>query len=284
MRVRTVGRFMVVTAAVALLASIGGGIAGLILISELDATLGRSLDLTVDALAAVDDSLEVAADTLALVDDGLSNTQEASTEVVGALRSGAELLQSTADLTEDELAPGITAVEQSLPNIVTVASAVDSALSGLSQLPLGISYDPSEGLDDSLRDLQTSLAGTGEELGDQSQLIRDASAELVDVADGTETIADDLVRLDSGIGDARALVDEYAQTADSTGALIAETRSELDARSAAAAVMVILLALAVGLGQLAPLYIGRQLLRHGGEVEALLRTARDVPPDEEAEG
>lgn len=278
MRVRTVGRFMVVTAVVALLGSVGGGIAGLILINELDATFGRSLDLTVEAVAAVDDSLEVAAETLALVDEGLTNTQDASTEVVDALRSGADLLRSTADLTEEELAPSITAVERSLPNIVTVASAVDSALSGLSQLPLGISYDPSEGLDESLRDLQTSLAGTGQQLGDQSQLIREASNELVDVADGTETIAGDLIRLDSGIADARSLVDEYAQTADSTGALIADTRSQLDARSTAATVMVVLLALAVGLGQLAPLYIGRQLVRHADEVEAVLGTAAGRSP------
>lgn len=276
MRVRTVGRFMVVTAVTALVASVGGGIAGLVLINELDATLGRSLDLTVDALAAVDDSLAVAAETLALVDDGLTNTQQASTEVVDALRSGADLLQSTAELTENELAPGITAVEASLPNIVTVASAVDGALSGLSQLPLGISYDPSEGLDDSLRNLQNSLAGTGEELSDQSQLIRDAGAELVDVADGTEVIADDLIRLDSGIADARGLVDEYAQTAASTRQLIEGTRSDLDARSAAAAVMVVLLALAVGLGQVAPLYIGRQLMRHADTIETAIGTAQNA--------
>lgn len=275
MKVRTVGRFMVVTAVTALVASIGGGIAGLVLINELDATLGRSLDLTVDALAAVDDSLAVAADTLALVDDGLTNTQQASTEVVDALRSGADLLESTADLTEEELAPGITAVEGSLPNIVTVASAVDTALSGLSQLPLGISYDPSEGLDDSLRDLQNSLAGTGEELSDQSQLIRDAGAELVDVADGAAVIADDLVRLDSGIADARALVDEYAETADSTGRLIEQTRSDLDARSAAAAVMVVLLALAVGVGQVAPFTIGRQLMRHADAIQGVIAGAED---------
>lgn len=279
MKVRTLGRFMVVTALVALVASVGGGVAGVILVDELDDTLGRSLDLTVDALAAVDDSLAVAADTLALVDDGLSDTQQASEDVVTALRTGADLLEATADLTEDELAPGITAVEESLPNVVTVASAVDAALSGLSRLPLGIAYDPAEGLDDSLRQLETSLAGTGAELAGQSQLIREAAAELTDVAAGTEAIATDLVQLDGGIADARVLVDDYAVTADETRTLLTATRADLDVRAAVAVGMVGLLALAVALAQLPTLYIGRQLLRNADRIQGMADAVAAPHPD-----
>lgn len=281
MRAQTLGRLMVAAAIIALVGSVVGGIAGLVLVRELNASLGRSLDLTVEALTAVDDSLGVAADTLVLVDDGLANTQETSEEVVTALRTGADLLSSTADLTENELAPSISAVEDTLPNLVTVAAAADTALSALARLPIGITYDPEQGLDESLVDIQTSLAGTGDQLVDQSSLIRDASDQLGTVATGAGVIADDLAELDQGVADARVLVEDYATTAGRTRELIEATRNDLTARSTVAAAMVVLLALAVAVGQLAPLWLGRQLLRHADRVNAflgLMSADQDSPP------
>jgi hypothetical protein len=257
----------------AIVASIAGGIAGIVLVRELEASLGRSLDITVDALAAVDDSLTVAADTLALVDDALVDTERASRQTVTALGTGADLLRSTADLTEDELAPSIGAVERSLPNVVAVAGAADSALSALSRLPIGISYDPRQGLDDSLRELQTSLSGTSEELVQQSTLVREAGDQLDVVGAGAAAIADDLARLDSAVTEARALMDDYSATADDTRRLIAATRDDLDERSTVAIVMVAAMALAVTCGQLAPLWIGRQIIRHAERLDALFDRA-----------
>jgi hypothetical protein len=280
MNARTLGRYMMASAIVALVASVLGGIAGLVLVRELGQSLGTSLGLTVDALTAVDDSLEVAADTLALVDDGLVNTQDTSQEVVTALSTGADLLTSTADLTSDELAPSITAVEEALPGLVSVASAVDTALSAISRLPIGISYDPDAGLDDSLRAIEINLSGTGAELVEQSTLIRDAGRQLDAVSRGTALIADDLNELDAGIASARTLVADYAVTADQTRILIEDTRGQLATRSTVASVMVVLLALAVALGQLAPLWIGRKLVRNATRVDALLNPPDppDVPP------
>ena len=278
MNAQTLGRFTVGIAIIGLAASVLGGVAGLLLIREFNASLGRSLDLTVEALTAVDDSLGVAADTLVLVDEGLANTQETSGEVVAALGTGAELLDSTADLTEDELAPSITAVERSLPNLVTVASAVDTALSALSRLPVGVSYDPEESLGESLRDIESNLAGTGAQLVEQSSLIRDASGQLETVATGAAVIADDLTALDAGIADARTLVSDYAATASRTRVLIEDTRDDLATRSAIAAALVVLLALAVGAGQIPLLWAGRQLVRHADRIDEILRAPAESDP------
>lgn len=270
MQSRTLGRFMMVMSIVAIVASIAGGVAGIVLVQELRGSLGRSLDITVDALAAIDDSLTVAADTLALVDDALVDTERTSGEVVAALGTGADLLRSTADLTEEELAPSIGAVERSLPNVVAVASAADSALSALSRLPIGISYDPAQGLDDSLRELETSLSGTSEELAQQSALVREAGDQLDVVSDGAAQIADDLAQLDAGITEAQALIADYSSTADDTRRLIQSTRGDLAERSTVATVMVAAIALAVAVGQLAPFWIGRQILRHADQLDRLL--------------
>lgn len=263
------GRLMIVVALFAMAASIGGGVAGLFLIREFDTSLGRTLDVTARGLHALDDSLVVAADTLALVDDGLGDVQQTSDEVVRALGDGAELLATTADVAENELAPSLGAVERSLPDLIGVAGAVDSALSTLSRLPIGVDYDPEQPLDESLRDIHASLAGTSDELTRLAVLVRDAGAQLDTVGSGAEGIAADLASLDTGLRDARALLSDYAATAEDAGQLLEATQADLEFRATVASTMVVALAAALALGQLAPLWFGREIVRHHEAVDRL---------------
>ena len=269
MQAESLGRFMMITACVAIAASIAGGIAGVVLVRELDATLGRSLDLTSDALVAVDDSLGVAADTLALLDDGIADTRVAGEEVVDALGSGAELLRETADVTTNDLAPGVTAVEEALPGLVSVAEAVDGTLAALARLPVGISYESENGLDEGLREIQQSLSGTGAELDELAGLVRDAGAQLDAVETGAQVIVDDLAQLDDGVSSARGLIDDYTATTDETRRLITETRDELSVRVGIATAMIVAIALAVAVSQVAPLWLGWQISRNSERLDAL---------------
>jgi hypothetical protein len=262
LRSEALGRFMIITACIAIAASVAGGVAGVVLVRELDATLGQSLELTSDALTAVDDSLQVAADTLALVDDGVSNTRIAGADVVEALDTGAGLLRETADVTENDLAPGVTAVEDALPGLVAVAETVDGTLAALSRLPVGVDYDPENGLDDALRGIQLNLAGTGAELQELAGLVREAGVELDTVQTGAQAVVEDLGELDDGVSSARALIDDYTATADETRRLITRTRDELSVRISVATIMIIAIAVAVAVGQVALLWLGWQIVRH----------------------
>ena len=279
MRSRTVGRLVVGAAVAGLVASVLGAISGVLLVQSVDDSFGRSIDVTADALATVEDSIAVAAETLDLVHGGLDDTQRAGEEVVTALGTGGELLRSTADLTETELAPSLSAVEQAMPDLVSVASGIDTALSALSRLPVGIPYDPEEGLDDALRDIQTSLEGTGEELRSQAALIRSAGDQLDEVASGGEAIVARVAEVESGISEARALLDGYAANAEEARSIVDDTRDEVTTRTAVATTLVVALAAAVALGQIGPLWLGTQLVRHAERVDAALGHAGEPPAE-----
>lgn len=273
---RAIGRLVVGAAVAGIVASVLGAITGVLLVQSVDDSVGRSLDVTADTLVTIEESLGVAAETLALVHEGLGDTEQTGAEVVAALGTGAELLRSTADLTETEIAPSLSAVEGAMPDLVSVASGIDAALSALSRLPVGITYDPDQGLDDALRDIQSSLAGTGEQLRSQAALVRRAGEELDEVAAGGEDIVERVGELEGGIGRARALLDGYTANAEEARQVVDDARDEVDTRTAVGTTLVVALALAVALGQVGPLWLGTQLVRHADRVDAALGRVSDL--------
>ena len=281
MTARKLGRLLIVTATLGIVASIGGAIAGLFLIHEFNNSLGRTLDLTAQGLTAVDDSLAVAADAMALVDDGMRNVADTSEEVVAALDDGAQLLDATADVASDELAPSLTAVEGSLPQMVAAAGVVDTALSTLARLPIGVQYDPDEPLDESLREVQTSLAGTGEELVQLSALVRDTSGQLEVIRDGAEGIAGDLAALEAGVADAQVLIADYAATTEEASDLLQTTRDDLTLRTTVASALVVALAASVALGQVALLWVGRRVVHFHETIDRILGVEPQPSPSED---
>jgi hypothetical protein len=279
------GRLLIALGVVGLLSSIATIVVGRSLVGEADLALQRSLALTAETLDALQASIAVAEDTVVLVESGLEQAEVTTQALVGTVEEGAEVLQGTADLTEDRIAGSLEAVDDALPSLIQVAAVIDRTLSALSSVPFGPAYSPDEPFDESIREIQRSLAGIPEDLRDQAVLIRAAGDNLSEVAVGTDAIADDLRAIRTGMVGAVDILGSYTDTATGATELIADTREGLASQVRLVRWLITLLGLTIAAGMMVPLAIGWSLLRPAGvrpllrDDSAAARHAPVIPPD-----
>jgi hypothetical protein len=279
---RLAGRVLLAVGVVGLVASLGGIVVGRRLINEMDAALGRSLQVTAESVEALQASVALAEETTVLVSEGLGRAEATTRELRDTFEQGSQLLEGTADLTEDRIAGSLEAVEESLPSLIQVAAVIDRTLSALSALPLGPRYNPDEPFDESLREVQRSLAGVPDDLRVQAALIREAGANLREVGEGTDAIAGDLAAITGGLEQAVEILRSYTATATSARDLVVETQEGLGFQVGLARLLVTLLGLTLATGQVVPLALGWTLLQPVEGGRRLLRD--DVPVAEPPKG
>lgn len=259
---RTVaGRVMLGVGSVGVAVSIVGSVVGLRLLTELDGALEGSLGLTAQAVEAVSSSVELAEDTVVLLEGSLQQTESTTRDLAVAFEDAETLLGATADISQNQVAGSIEAVERVLPTIVDVATVIDRALMALDAVPLGPQYRPQEPFDDSLRSLQEEMAGLSGELRQQAALMHEGQESLGDVRTGTEAIADDLATLHETLGSALGILRDYSATAVEAGDLLGGSDARISRHLALSRVLVVVLGATVLAGQVVPLGIGWLLLR-----------------------
>ena len=257
------GRVLIGIGVAGLVAGLVGMIVGLRLLGLLDQALEDSLGVSAQAVDALGASVEVAGDTLGVLERTLANTATTTRDLGTSLTDAEAVLLATAELSEDDLAGGLAAVEDSLPALIQVAAVIDTTLSALSRVPFGPAYDPAEPFPDSLRTMQAELDGMPEALRDQAQLIREGAGSLGTVREGTAAIADDLDELQTTIATASDLVQDYATTAADAREVVSANQAALDAQLAWARVLLTVIALTFVAGQVVPIGLGWLLLRPG---------------------
>lgn len=262
-RPQTAGRVLQVIGAVGVVAGLVGAVVGLRLLGLLDDALEDSLGVSAAAVDALGASVEVAGETLQALDTTLADTARTTRDLGTSLTDAEAVLYATADLSEDDIAGGLAAVQDSLPALIQVASVIDTTLNALSAVPFGPDYDPNEPFPDSLRALQGELDGMPEALIEQAELIRDGADSFGTVRRGTGDIADGLDELHATISSAGDLIDDYATTAGDARDLVTGNQAALDRQLSWARGLVVLLALSFVAGQAVPLGIGWLLTRPG---------------------
>jgi ABC-type transporter Mla subunit MlaD len=250
------GKAFIAAGAVGIVASLLGMVVAVAVTAELDRSMRRSLELTGEALEALDASVDVAEETVILVERSLASTEATTRDLVVAFEDGEALLAATADLSEGQIASSLEAVENALPTLIEVAEVMDTTLTALSALPFGPSYDPDEPFDDSLRAVQAELDGLPDDLRAQADLIREAGANLGTVGEGTAAIADDLGGLRDTLDTAASVLGTYARTADEARDLVQQSESNLGRQLVTLRLLIVVGGLAVAAGQVVPLSIG----------------------------
>lgn len=276
---RTVaGRAVIAIGLVGLVVSVLGVAVGLRALSEIGGALDRSFVVTGGALETLDASVEVAGQSLVLLERSLDRTESTTRDVVGSFDEAEALLESTADLSENQIAGSLEAVEDALPTLIEVAAVIDTTLSALALVPFGPDYAPEEAFDESLRSIQREMAGLPDDVRLQATLIRATAANLGEVRRGTVEIADELGELQAALEDAAALLQGYSETATETRLVIESSQEGLADRMGLARVLLVVLGLTFAAGQVVPLGIGWLLLRPEA-AEAFLASHRRGDPD-----
>lgn len=261
---RALGRALVGIGVLGVVLSVLGIVVGLRLLTGFDIALANSIAVTADALDAVDASVQVTEGAVTSLTGALRRTEATTRQLAVGIGDAEAVLDATADLTEDELAGSLAAVEGALPALIDVAAVIDRTLSALSRVPFGPDYDPAERFDDSLRSIQRELDGLPEALEDQAELVRDASSSLGVIQRGTLSIADDIGELEGALREASALLADYSATAADARELVERSERDLQGELRLARVLAVALGLTMMAANAAPLGVGWLLLRPEG--------------------
>jgi hypothetical protein len=188
----------------------------------------------------------------------------------------------------------IESIQDALPSMIQVADVIDNTLSRLAdfgfereiQLPLGVTvplsfdlgieYDPEVPFDTSLIAFQDSLNGLPESLRALESGLADASANTQTLSDDLLATSASLETINSRVAELGPMMDEYVQLIDQLATTMDDVQSrladQLDLIATGATGMFILLALS----QLAPLYLGYELIS-GQREPAAPRDRAELP-------
>jgi hypothetical protein len=187
------------------------------------------------------------------------------------------LLQSTTTVVTQDVPDNIEAVQATIPNIAQVAGVIDRVLRRLSEFgisqtipipfnpitlefDLGIDYAPDEPFDDTIWELGDSLEGMPEELRSLEQDLGILTEDLELLTANVETASGDIERVNEEIAQFLPIIDEYliivSQINDSLLSFKSQISSQLEMLKTVLIAVLVLLSLT----QLAPLYLGWELL------------------------
>lgn len=278
---RRAGRVMVGVAIVGVVVALVGAIVGWQLVGQIDSTTRDTLDVSVESL----DSL---ADTIELADGVLTSTTESLDAVVSTLTSVAASFDSaTAVLTEfstfaETAGPALQDTTETLRELEDVAATVDQALAAVSNLPIGLDYDPEAGLGETIG----SLADTLEPLSAQFTSTADEIARL---NEDIETLRTDLEALNvtvtevnEELADTDVLIEEYRINIARARALAVATRDDVRGDAGWMRLLIVLASVNFAIGQIVPLWFGRELLhRARGTPVTVTEVVSEVEPIDE---
>ena len=142
----------------------------------------------------------------------------------------------------------------------------------LSAVPFGPEYDPQPASATSVQAVRDDLQPIADDLSNASGTLSDLSASSDDVTDRLDALAIDLDAVDRSLDESRVLIDRYRQSTSDASALAAGTRDDLDRDVWLSRVLIVVLGLAIAVGQIAPYRIGRELARTPSPTGSLTAT------------
>jgi methyl-accepting chemotaxis protein len=264
------------------------GIAGIIYAPQAINNVGTTLDenLTVIALTldTTEDTLLLAQTTLGQVDAGLGTVANAVVGISGALRETTPLLDAVGKIVSEDVPNSLDSLQSVVPELSRAAGVVEDALTALSEFrleqtilginlgfDLGFDYDPEQSMSDSIDGLGTSLDGMSPRLRTLQTFLDSASGDIETIGQDIEQVSDTIETLSGQLESAATLLDTFLATINELQRTIEGMRDALPQQLQIARIAVIVFMVWIGLAQLAPLYLGWELVseqrerQHGDE-------------------
>ena len=268
------GAIIIITALIGIALSAGIVYAGEVLLDSIDeqakevvSLVSENLDTTADALVSVKGTVEE-------VNDSVSTLSETASALSISVGSTEPLFEQVKTVTTEDVPNTLQTVQETIPNIVTVAGTIDDTLTALSgfgfeqkffgreiNIDLGIDYDPTQRFDESMQALGDSLDGLPESLTGLSDDLDTTYASLEAVSTNIDTLSTDLAEINTQVETIPPLLDEYLVSVNSISDQLKEAESQLSVQLEQGKMVIMMIAIWFGLLQLAPLLLGIQLLR-----------------------
>lgn len=257
--------------------------------------LDNVLVLTTDTLGNVSLTLEQTKATIAEANNALDTATEATLNLSKTMNDMAPLMDSTTQVVSEDVPGNIEAVQAAIPNIVQVAGVVDNALTKLSDFgfeqtipipfnpitfgfDLGIEYEPEEPFDETISALGDSLEGMPEELRSLQGDLEILSADLDVLAGNIDTAAGDIDAINEQVALFIPILDEYLRIVGQIDDSLEGVRAQLFAQLDTVKMALVALLVFLSLTQLAPLYLGWELLTGKRPDQGSQKETVEAPP------
>lgn len=254
--------------------SILGVVSARRLVNALGQTLQANMTLTIESLDTVRETLLLTKSTVAQLEAGLATAEETAANVSAALAETGPLLVEGSQVVTEEVPASIETLQESMPALIEVSGAIDRTLRTLSafnisrtilgiplSFDLGVSYDPDVPFDQSVRELGDSLEGMPQQLRGLEATIETTSQNLQMVSDDLSRLGTDLETLNQTLDEAAPLVDEYIGIVTELGDNTRQSRRLIERQVAQARLVVTVILIWFGFLQIAPIYLGWELIR-----------------------
>jgi hypothetical protein len=218
-------KILVVTGVVALVASLLGGIIGLIVVSNLSTFIVESVAISQSVLGAVDETLSLIESVAVDVEEGIGSASSSIASASEAVGTAAVELEGLADFLDGELQASIEALLGTMPAAIQTAGVIDNTLSALSLI--GVDYDPDQPFDESLRAVEDALSGIPAQLGEQAEAIRALVPVSQQFADDAAATAESFDSLQAQLESSQQLIDSYGRALDEAQAVVERTASSV---------------------------------------------------------
>lgn len=292
---KALGWLMLVIGVSGIAISFTGLIAGRRLVASLEQSLHRNLTLTIDSLDTVRQSLIVTRSTVQQLEVALETAHQAADSASNTISETQPLLTDGSQVVTRDVPHSIETFQSSLPALIEVAGAVDSAMRTLSafrinrsilgfplNFDLGVDYDPDVPFDQSVAELGATLEGVPQELRALEDTIETTNDNLQTISQDISDLGTDLEDINESIKEAQPIVDEYMTIVTDLSDSARRSRLLLDRQMAPVNLAITLLTIWFGLAQIAPLYLGwelvaghrRQPFVHGDEVVAIAESTK----------
>lgn len=261
---------------VGLAASLAVAAFGSVFAATTTASALEALTVTEGLLVTVGETADAIDETLVGVEGGLETVQGSVGDAAVTLTQVARVADEMGEVATETIPESLDRLGETMPQLISTAGVVDGAMRALRFV--GVDYDPSEPLDDALRELDSQLAGIPAELRGQAEAFDEASDGVADFGYDALTIAEDVGVIQERMESSRQVIAGYTEAAEGALAVISGLQDRLEFQAAAARVTVLVLGIAIAVGQTVPIAFGWWALRSASPRRGVTLQPPDKPP------
>lgn len=296
---RILGILMILIALIGVILSVAGTYVVWSMVDGLGVGLDNTLGITSDGLDTVANSLLLAKATVEDVTHSVDTVQITTGNLSTTISDTRPLLNQVTLVATEDVPNSIQAVQETMPNVAAVAGSIDDTLETLSTFEfsqsflgidigfdLGIEYEPEEPFEESISQVGGSLDGVPDRLRGLEPFLTTTNENMRIISENVETLAADLGNINENIENIQPLLDDYLDLVYRTNDLIGQTRRGLQDQLRPIKTIVMILFIWIGLTQVAPLYLGWELVsgsRSRVDQEEVEEAVRDAMEDMEVD-
>lgn len=270
---RVLGLVMLLIGVFGVALGILGAIGSHVFLDDLFDGIEKSLDSVSQSLDTAQGTLLLAQTTVEQVNKGLDTVGSAAINLSETMSQTRPLLGEISQIVSEDLPDSVQAFQSALPGMAQSAAIIDDTLVALSNLrieqeilgfpinfDLGIDYAPEVPFEESINRVGDSLEGLPARLRGLEAHIETADGNLETISQDIVTMSADLEAINGSIAAVAPLLDDYMQIVTEVRDLIDRTRTRLVDQLGTVKLVVTLLMVWLGLTQIAPLYLGWELI------------------------